>query len=93
MTIDAFSLCFKTGNSVLLRGGSDAIHSNTVLVEIIKESLHKQGINSSIVELLTDTSHAEAEKMMQADQFLDVLIPRGSARLINRVKKSNSSCY
>lgn len=69
VTIDAFSLCFKTGNSVLLRGGSDAIHSNTVLVEIIKESLHKQGINSSIVELLTDTSHAEAEKMMQADQF------------------------
>lgn len=87
VTIDAFSLCFKTGNSVLLRGGSDAIHSNTVLVEIIKESLHKQGINSSIVELLTDTSHAEAEKMMQVDQFLDVLIPRGSARLINRVKE------
>ncbi|MCA9746900.1 MAG: gamma-glutamyl-phosphate reductase, partial [Lactococcus sp.] len=57
VTIDAFSLCFKTGNSVLLRGGSDAIHSNTVLVEIIKESLRKQGINSSIVELLTDTSH------------------------------------
>lgn len=87
VTIDAFSLCFKTGNSVLLRGGSDAIHSNTVLVEIIKESLHKQGISSSTVELLTDTSHAEAEKMMQADQFLDVLIPRGSARLINRVKE------
>ena len=87
VTIDAFSLCFKTGNSVLLRGGSDAIHSNTVLVEIIKESLHKQGISSSTVELLTDTSHEEAEKMMQADQFLDVLIPRGSARLINRVKE------
>ncbi len=87
VTVDAFSLCFKTGNSVLLRGGSDAIHSNTVLIEIIKESLHKQGINSSTVELLTDTSHAEAEKMMQADQFLDVLIPRGSARLINRVKE------
>lgn len=87
VTIDAFSLCFKTGNSVLLRGGSDAIHSNTVLVEIIKESLHKQGISSSTVELITDTSHAEAEKMMQADQFLDVLIPRGSARLINRVKE------
>jgi glutamate-5-semialdehyde dehydrogenase (EC 1.2.1.41) len=87
VTIDAFSLCFKTGNSVLLRGGSDAIHSNTVLVEIIKESLRKQGINVSTVELLTDTSHAEAEKMMQADKFLDVLIPRGSARLINRVKE------
>ncbi|WP_338961488.1 glutamate-5-semialdehyde dehydrogenase [Lactococcus garvieae] len=87
VTIDAFSLCFKTGNSVLLRGGSDAIHSNTVLVDIIKESLRKQGINASTVELLTDTSHAEAEKMMQADKFLDVLIPRGSARLINRVKE------
>lgn len=87
VAIDAFSLCFKTGNSVLLRGGSDAIHSNTVLVEIIKESLRKQGINASTVELLTDTSHAEAEKMMQADKFLDVLIPRGSARLINRVKE------
>lgn len=87
VTIDAFSLCFKTGNSILLRGGSDAIHSNTVLVEIIKESLRKQGINASTVELLTDTSHAEAEKMMQADKFLDVLIPRGSARLINRVKE------
>lgn len=87
VTIDAFSLCFKTGNSVLLRGGSDAIYSNTVLVEIIKESLRKQGINASTVELLTDTSHAEAEKMMQADKFLDVLIPRGSARLINRVKE------
>jgi len=87
VTIDAFSLCFKTGNSVLLRGGSDAIHSNTVLVEIIKESLRTQGINASTVELLTDTSHAEAEKMMQADKFLDVLIPRGSARLINRVKE------
>lgn len=87
VTIDAFSLCFKTGNSVLLRGGSDAIHSNTVLVEIIKESLRKQGINASTVELLTDTSHAEAEKMMQSDKFLDVLIPRGSARLINRVKE------
>lgn len=87
VTIDAFSLCFKTGNSVLLRGGSDAIHSNMVLVEIIKESLREQGINDSTVELLTDTSHEEAEKMMQADQFLDVLIPRGSARLINRVKE------
>ena len=87
VTIDAFSLCFKTGNSVLLRGGSDAIHSNTGLVETIKESLRKQGINASTVELLTDTSHAEAEKMMQADKFLDVLIPRGSARLINRVKE------
>ncbi len=86
VTIDAFSLCFKTGNAVLLRGGSDALHTNLVLVEIIKENLIKSGLTASSVELLADTSHAEAEKMMQADQFLDVLIPRGSARLINTVK-------
>lgn len=86
VTIDAFSLCFKTGNAVLLRGGSDALHTNLVLVEIIKENLIKSGLTASSVELLGDTSHAEAEKMMQADQFLDVLIPRGSARLINTVK-------
>ena len=87
VTIDAFSLCFKTGNSVLLRGGSDAIYSNMVLVEIIKENLLSAKITDGVVELLSDTSHAEAEKMMQADKFLDVLIPRGSARLINRVKE------
>ena len=87
VTIDAFSLCFKTGNSVLLRGGSDAIYSNMVLVEIIKENLLSAKITDGAVELLSDTSHAEAEKMMQADKFLDVLIPRGSARLINRVKE------
>ncbi|EKF52115.1 glutamate-5-semialdehyde dehydrogenase [Lactococcus garvieae] len=87
VTVDAFSLCFKTGNTVLLRGGSDALFSNMILVEIIKECLLEQGINESAVELLSDTSHAEAEKMMQADEYLDVLIPRGSARLINRVKE------
>ena len=69
VTIDAFSLCFKTGNSVLLRGGSDAIYSNMVLVEIIKENLLSAKITDGAVELLSDTSHAEAEKMMQADKF------------------------
>ena len=58
-----------------------------VLVEIIKENLLSAKITDGAVELLSDTSHAEAEKMMQADKFLDVLIPRGSARLINRVKE------
>lgn len=87
VTIDAFSLCFKTGNSVLLRGGSDALFSNMILVEIIKEALREKEITEGAVELLSDTRHSEAEKMMQADKFLDVLIPRGSARLINRVKE------
>lgn len=87
VTIDAFSLCFKTGNAVLLRGGSDAIHSNIILVKIIKANLVSAGICESAVELLTDTSHEEAEKMMQATDYLDVLIPRGGARLINTVKE------
>ncbi|AYG00665.1 glutamate-5-semialdehyde dehydrogenase [Lactococcus allomyrinae] len=86
VTIDAFSLCFKTGNSVLLRGGSDALFSNMVLVKIIKENLKSSNLPESAVELLSDTSHAEAEKMMQATAYLDVLIPRGSSRLINTVK-------
>lgn len=87
VTIEAFALCFKTGNSVLLRGGSDAIFSNTVLVKIIQETLSQANLPVSSVELVTDTSHAEAEKMMQATDYLDVLIPRGSARLINTVKE------
>lgn len=87
VTIDAFSLCFKTGNAVLLRGGSDAIYSNMILVALIKEQLDRSHLPVSAVELLTDTSHAQAEKMMQATEYLDVLIPRGSARLINTVKE------
>ncbi|MCL2112539.1 MAG: glutamate-5-semialdehyde dehydrogenase [Streptococcaceae bacterium] len=87
VTVDAFSLCFKTGNSVLLRGGSDALFSNMILVKIIKENLKSSHLPESAVEFLSDTSHAEAEKMMQATAYLDVLIPRGSSRLINTVKE------
>lgn len=87
VTVDAFSLCFKTGNSVLLRGGSDALFSNMILVKIIKENLKSSNLPESAVEFLSDTSHAEAAKMMQATAYLDVLIPRGSSRLINTVKE------
>lgn len=87
VTVDAFSLCFKTGNPVLLRGGSDAIHSNMILVTLIKERLALSNLTESAVELLTDTSYAEADKMMAATDYLDVLIPRGSARLIANIKE------
>lgn len=86
VTVDAFALSFKTGNAVLLRGGSDAIYSNSVLVKVIKATLAENQLPVSAVELLSDTSHEEAERMMQATDYLDVLIPRGSARLINTVK-------
>lgn len=86
VTVDAFALAFKTGNAIILRGGRDAIHSNTALVQSLRKGLAKQGISPDAVQLVEDTSHAVAEQMMQATDYLDVLIPRGGAGLINRVK-------
>jgi glutamate-5-semialdehyde dehydrogenase len=87
VTVDAFALAFKTSNAIILRGGRDAIHSNTALVNSLRSSLERQGINPDVVQLVADTSHAVAEQMMQATDYLDVLIPRGGAGLINRVKE------
>ncbi|MDO5156365.1 MAG: glutamate-5-semialdehyde dehydrogenase [Eubacteriales bacterium] len=88
VTIDAFSLCFKTGNAVILRGGSDAIHSNIALVDIIKTSLIENHVTPNAVFLLEDTSRETATKMMQMNEYIDVLIPRGGAGLIQSVVKN-----
>ena len=85
VTVDAFSLCFKTGNAVILRGGSDCIYSNIVLVDIIKKSLEENHVTSDAVFLLEDTSRETATKMMQMNEYIDVLIPRGGAGLIRSV--------
>lgn len=85
VTIDAFSLCFKTSNAVILRGGSDAIYSNIAFVNIIKESLSENNVTPDAVFLLTDTSRETATKMMQLNEYIDVLIPRGGAGLIRSV--------
>ena len=85
VTVDAFSLCFKTGNAVILRGGSDAIHSNTAFVDIIKKSLEENQVTPDAVFLLQDTSRETAAKMMQLNDYIDVLIPRGGAGLIRSV--------
>lgn len=85
VTVDAFSLCFKTGNAVILRGGSDAIHSNTALVTIIRKSLEENQVTPDAVFLLEDTSRKTASKMMQLNEYIDVLIPRGGAGLIRSV--------
>lgn len=85
VTIDAFSLCFKTGNAVILRGGSDAIHSNIALVEIIKKALEANSVTSDAVFLLEDTSRETATQMMRLNDYIDVLIPRGGAGLIRSV--------
>ncbi len=85
VTSDAFSLCFKTGNAVILRGGSDAIHSNTVIVKIIREALQSIDITPDAVSLVSDTSRAVANDMMRLNKYIDLLIPRGGAGLIRSV--------
>ena len=87
--VDAFALCFKTNNAVILRGGKDAIHSNKALVQVIKSALTAAGITENAVGLVTDTSHEVAREMMQATDYLDVLIPRGGAGLIRTVKEQS----
>ena len=90
VTSDAFSLCFKTGNAVILRGGSDAIGSNTVLVDIIREALEKVDITPDAVQLVTDTSREVAKEMMRLSGLIDLLIPRGGAGLIRSVVENST---
>lgn len=89
VSIDAFSLAFKTNNAIILRGGRDAIYSNTALIKVVRETLENKGIDSNVVQLVEDTSHAVAEELMVATDYVDVLIPRGSARLIQTVKEKS----
>ena len=88
VTIDAFALCFKTKNAVVLKGGSDGLYSNIALVKIIKETLTKNGINENVVNLIEDTSRETTVEFMKMDKYVDLLIPRGSANLINAVVKN-----
>ncbi|MDV0431961.1 glutamate-5-semialdehyde dehydrogenase [Lactiplantibacillus sp. DA1] len=85
VTVDASALCFKTGNAVILRGGKEAIHSNQALVKVLRSTLRAHEIDENAIQLITDTTHATAEKFMQLTDYVDVLIPRGSARLIQTV--------
>lgn len=85
VTADAFSLCFKTGNAVILRGGSDAIYSNTAITEVIRGALKSCQMPEDAIGLVTDTSRETATKMMRLNQYIDVLIPRGGAGLIKNV--------
>jgi len=85
VTADASALCFKTGNAVILRGGKEAIHSNQALVTVLRDALREAGVDENAIQLIEDTSHATAEKFMQLTDYVDVLIPRGSARLIQTV--------
>lgn len=85
VTADAFGLCFKTGNAVILRGGSDAIHSNQAIVRAIKEGLRKEKLCQDLLLLVEDTSREVVNEMMKMHGGIDVLIPRGGAGLIANV--------
>lgn len=85
VTVDAATLCLKAGNSVVLRGGSEAISSNVCLVKVIQEALKETKIPSDAVQIIEDTSRASALALMRQTEYLDVLIPRGGAGLIKSV--------
>jgi len=90
VTADAFGLCFKTGNAVVLKGGSDALHSNMAITEVIRTALGKEGIPEDAVQLITDTDRGTTAKFMKLNGYLDVLIPRGSAGLIRTVVENST---
>ena len=88
VTADAFGLCFKTGNAVILKGGSDALNSNIAIVKSIQASLKKLDIDKNVISLITDTDREVTKEFMQMNEYLDVLIPRGGAGLIQAVVKN-----
>ncbi|MFC4713647.1 glutamate-5-semialdehyde dehydrogenase [Planococcus dechangensis] len=90
VTVDASSLCLKTGNAVVLRGSSTAIYSNTAIVAVIHRALEQSGLPVDSIQLLEDTSREAASAMFKLNDYLDVLIPRGGANLIKTVV-SNST--
>ncbi len=85
VTADAFALTFKSGNAVILRGGKEALQTNISIVEFLQAVLKQNGLNPHAIQIVQDTSHETASEMMQLTDYIDVLIPRGSARLIKAV--------
>ena len=85
VTVDAATLCFKAGNTVILRGGSNAINSNKALVGLMRTALRNCGVNENAVQLVEDTSRAVANAMMKLNKYIDLLIPRGGGGLIHAV--------
>lgn len=88
VTVDATGLTFKSGNAVILRGGKEAIRTNTTLADVLRSALEEQGLPADAVQLIRDTSHELAQEMMNLTDYINVLIPRGGQGLIQRVVKT-----
>ena len=90
VTADAFGLCFKTGNAVILKGGSDALYSNIAIVKVLREALESCGLPADAVGLIADTDRAVTVEFMKLKDYVDLLIPRGSAGLIRSVVENST---
>jgi glutamate-5-semialdehyde dehydrogenase len=90
VTVDAAGLCLKSGNAVVLRGGSEAIHSNLALVKVLNDAGIPAGLPEGAIEIIETTDREAAAQLMQLDEYLDVLIPRGGGDLIRRVKREST---
>ena len=90
VTADAFGLCFKTGNAVILKGGKDAFYSNEAITEVIRDALVSEKITADAIQLITDNDRAVTTAFMQLKQYVDVLIPRGGAGLIRAVVENST---
>ncbi len=90
VTADAFGLCFKTGNAVILKGGSDAIHSNLAITEVIRGILASEGVTRDALQMIESTDRECVKELMRMNEYVDVLIPRGGAGLIKSVVENST---
>lgn len=90
VTADAFSLCFKSGNAVILKGGSDALYSNKAIVSVIREGLEKSGVTEDAISFIDVTDRAVTMEFMKMKEYVDVLIPRGGAGLIRSMVENST---
>lgn len=90
VTADAAVLCLKSGNAVILRGGKEAICSNTAIANIMREAVESVGFNKNVIQLVSDTTRESATKLMQMNEYLDCLIPRGGKGLIKSVVENST---
>ncbi len=90
VTADAFGLCFKSGNAVILKGGSDALYSNKAITDVIRQALAKAGVAEDAIQLIEATDRSVTQEFMRLKEYVDVLIPRGGAGLIRSVVENST---
>lgn len=90
VTADAFGLCFKTGNAVILKGGSDALYTNCAISEVIRKVLKSEGVTEDALQMMTATDREAVKELMRMNEYVDVLIPRGGAGLIKSVVENST---